>query len=326
MTAEQCRLHTSPLWAAAASMDASLLGDCWVSLAIACPNAHMPLQPLQQGSVAMDTPGRQLTWEELSVCTDADEDGILNADGSSRIRAGIANNCSMTAEQCRLHTPPVWAAAASMDASLLGDCWGSLAIACPHVHMPRQPQQQGIVAMDTPGRRLAWDELSVCTDADDDGVLNPDVLSTCMDDDEQNRRGSFWRPQDRVFGASIVALASTVLRAVQYTEYPTTQAIVKHATLTKLRTNLHSIIPKLVIIAEYADYANTPALDAALGDMYAQLRSANRLVKAVYGYPARQVKIFYAAWMRERCVIEEIRRRGLTRSEFIRECMPLHWS
>ena len=70
-------------------------------------------------------------------------------------------------------------------------------------------------------RLLAWDELSVCTE-----------------EESETRSTDIWHADVRVFGADIVALASTVLRAFQHTEYQTTQARVKHATLTKLRTNL----------------------------------------------------------------------------------------
>ena len=155
---------------------------------------------------------------------------------------------------------------------------------------------------------MAWDELSVCTE-----------------EESETRSTDIWHAEERVFGADIVALASTVLRAFQHIEYKTTQAGVKHATLTKLRTNLQGIAPNLLITMEHAKYANTPALNAALLELYAKLRSENRLVKAVYGYPSRQIKVFYAAWMRERAVCKAIREGGLSRNDFLRACMPLHF-
>ena len=168
-------------------------------------------------------------------------------------------------------------------------------------------------------------ELSVCTaPGDEDRFLAWDELSVCTEEESETRSTDICRVDVRVFGADIVALAGTVLRAFQHIEYQTTQARVKHATLSKLRTNLQGIVPKLLIITEHAKYANTPVLNAALLDLYAKLRSENRLVKAVYGYPSRQIKVSYAAWIRERAVCKAIREGFLSRDDFLQACMPLH--
>ena len=201
-----------------------------------------------------------------------------------------------------------------MDASLLGDC-------IPHVqHRRENPPTEVTECI------RSWDELSECTAAgDEDRLLAWDELSVCTEEGSETRRIDIWHAEERVFGADIVALASTVLRAFQHIEYQTTQARVKHATLTKLRTNLEGIVPNLLIITEHSKYANTPALNAALLELYAKLRSENRLVKAVYGYPSRQIKVFYAAWMRERAVCKAIREGDLSRNDFLQACMPLHF-
>ena len=201
-----------------------------------------------------------------------------------------------------------------MDASLLGDC-------IPHVqHRRENPPIEVTECI------RSWDELSECTAAgDEDRLLAWDELSVCTEEGSEARRIDIWHAEERVFGADIVALASTVLRAFQHIEYQTTQARVKHATLTKLRTNLEGIVPNLLIITEHSKYANTPALNGALLELYAKLRSENRLVKAVYGYPSRQIKVFYAAWMRERAVCKAIREGHLSRNDFLQACMPLHF-
>ena len=201
-----------------------------------------------------------------------------------------------------------------MDASLLGDC-------IPHVqHRRENPPTEVTESI------RSWDELSECTAAgDEDRLLAWDELSVCTEEGSETRRIDIWHAEERVFGADIVALASTVLRAFQHIEYQATQARVKHATLTKLRTNLEGIVPNLLIITEHSQYANTPALNAALLELYAKLRSENRLVKAVYGYPSRQIKVFYAAWMRERAVCKAIREGRLSRNDFLQACMPLHF-
>ena len=175
-------------------------------------------------------------------------------------------------------------------------------------------------------RILAWDELSVCTAAgDEDRLMAWDELSVCTEEESEPQNTDIWHAEERVFGEDIVALASTVLRAFQHIEYQTTQAQVKQATLTKLHTNLQGIVPKLLIITEHAKYANTQALNAALLELYAKLRSGNRLVKAVYGYPSRKIKVFYAAWMRERAVCKAIREGDLSSNDFLQACMHLHY-
>ena len=220
----------------------------------------------------------------------------------------------MSVGQSQCHESQLWAAAASMDASLLGDC-------IPHVQYRRESPPIEVTEC-----IRSWDELSECTAAgDEDRLLAWDELSVCTEEGSEARRIDIWHAEERVFGADIVALASTVLRAFQHIEYQTTQARVKHATLTKLRTNLEGIVPNLLIITEHSKYANTPALNGALLELYAKLRSENRLVKAVYGYPSRQIKVFYAAWMRERAVCKAIREGHLSRNDFLQACMPLHF-
>ena len=71
-------------------------------------------------------------------------------------------------------------------------------------------------------RILAWDELSVCTDR----VMAWDELSVCTEEESEPQNTDIWHAEERVFGEDIVALASTVLRAFQHIEYPTTQALV----------------------------------------------------------------------------------------------------
>ena len=100
----------------------------------------------------------------------------------------------------------LWAAAAGMDASLLGECYDCMAIALDSTCMPLPPQMQDIsvcVARSDAKRILTWDELSVCTD------------------DEATQTVDSPKLEYRVFSQEIVALASTVLRAMQYAEYPT---------------------------------------------------------------------------------------------------------
>ena len=224
---------------------------------------------------------------------------------------------SMSVGQSQCHESQLWAASASMDASLLGDCYSSLWSASPRACIPHVSRRRENTPTEVTDRILAWDELSVCTAlGDEDRFLAWDELSVCTEEESETRS---------TFSADIVALACTVLRAFQHIEYQTTQARVKHATLSKLRTNLQGIVPKLLIITEHAKYANTPFLNAALLDLYAKLRSENRLVKAVYGYPSRQIKVFYAAWMRERAVCKAIREGFLSRNEFLQACMPLHF-
>ena len=232
---------------------------------------------------------------------------------------------SMSVVQSQCHESQLWAASASMDASLLGECYSSLWSASPRACIPHVSRRLENTPTEVTDRILAWDELSVCTaPGDEDRFLAWDELSVCTEEESETRSTDICRVDVRVFGADIVALAGTVLRAFQHIEYQTTQARVKHATLSKLRTNLQGIVPKLLIITEHAKYANTPVLNAALLELYAKLRSENRLVKAVYGYPSRQIKVFYAAWMRERAVCKAIREGDLSRNDFLQACMPLH--
>ena len=232
----------------------------------------------------------------------------------------------MSGGQSQCNESQLWAAAASMDASVLGECYSSLWSASSRACIPHVQQRRENTPTEVTQRILAWDELSVCTaPGDEDRFLAWDELSVCTEEESETRSTDIWHADVRVFGADIVALASTVLRAFQHIEYQTTQARVKHATLTKLRTNLQGIVPKLLIITEHAKYANTPALNAALLELYAKLRSENRLVKAVYGYPSTQIKVFYAAWMRERAVCKAIREGDLSRNDFLQACMSLHF-
>ena len=129
----------------------------------------------------------------------------------------------MSAGQSQCHESQLWAAAASMDASLLGDC-------IPHVqHRRENPPIEVTECI------RSWDELSECTAAgNEDRLLAWDELSVCTEEETETRSTDIWHADVRVFGADIVALASTVLRAFQHIEYQTTQARVKHATLTKL--------------------------------------------------------------------------------------------
>ena len=193
-----------------------------------------------------------------------------------------------------------WKAAARMDATIMGDCYGPMRAKAAAKYEPR-PQKPEKIPRN--GTSLAWDELSVCTD---------DSETTAGADTEKN-----------VFGTEITGLATTVIYASKCAAYPTTQSTVNRKALNSLADNLRSVLPALRIVAEYAHYAGTRQLDNALVEMYEKLRSKTRLVKPVYGYPSRQVKVFYAAGMRERSVCKKMYETAMSKHEFLEACIAL---
>lgn len=295
--------NDSALWSAAAGMDPSLLGECYECMASAPDSACMSLPPrIQHLSVCTSgsNANRLLTWAELSVCTDGEAMQIAK---SPKLEYQTAQNNSASA---------LWAAAAGMDASVLGECYDCMAFAPGSTCMPLPPQVRDIsvcTSRSVANRLLTWDELSVCTDDEATQIVDSPILD------------------DQVFSREIVALASTVLRATQHAEYPHTQSIVKQNALLNLRANLHGMVPRLLIITQYAKYAWTAELDDALKALYSKLRSYNRFMRPVYGYPSRQIKVFYAAGMRERTVCKEMSAQGMDQRLFLQACMPLrrHW-
>ena len=288
----------STLWFAAARMDPSLLGECYDCMSdtpddpcISSPRRNRIMPVCTSASID----NRRLNWDELSVCTD----GAEVQEESPILEYRTMLNKSRSA---------LWTAAASMDASILGECYDCMTVEVDGACMPLMPQIHDIRVCTSganASRILTWDELSVCTDDEATRMADSPILDY------------------RVFSREIVALASTVLRAAQCAEYPLTRSLVKQSALLNLVANLHGMKDRLLLITRYERYRWTTDIDDALKAMYSKLRSNNRFMRPVYGYPSRQIKVFYAAGMRERSVCKDIATHGMDERLFLQACMAL---
>ena len=232
---------------------------------------------------------RKPSWKGLSVCRTA-----VTCHKKLKYRPKQSNG-----------TFELWTAAASMDASNLGDCYECMTVATKNAYKPRIRDISVCAPNNKPRRILTWDELSVCTD--DETMAMPETSFT----------------DSQVFSQEIVALASTVIKAAERAEYELTQSRVKHSALLSLIANLQGMAPELLTIVQYAKYKWTQNIDDALKALYTKLRTKSRFMRPVYGYPSRQIKVFYAAGTRERSVCKEIAAQGMDQKLFMQTCMPL---
>ena len=87
-----------------------------------------------------------------------------------------------------------WKAAARMDATIMGDCYGPMRAKAAAKYEPR-PQKQEKIPRN--GTSLTWDELSVCTD-DSETTAGADTEQKCIRHGD-NRTGhySYLRKQVR---------------------------------------------------------------------------------------------------------------------------------